>query len=175
MAKIGEIYTGLPGWGKAVVIIAAIGIPTVAGIAIYKGYKKREDAKKTTGNVAGHDLDLLAQAGIVPNYIHTQYLTWADEIQTALDSCGVGDPQATVINVFSQMKNEADVAALVEAFGDRVESPCWYSHPFNTFVSIFKDYPARGLSKWLQLSLSADNFDAINQILRNNGINFSWK
>ncbi len=105
-------------------------------------------------------------------------MTWADEIQTALDSCGVGDWQTTVINVFNQMKNEADVAALVQAFGDRSQSPCWYSHPYNAFVSIFKDAPARGLSYWLQNSLSTAgtaDFDTINQSLRDKGINFSWQ
>ncbi len=171
--RFSEIYDPLPAWGKFLVIAAAVTIPTVVGISIYNGIKRRQAAKTSVPNVAQHDLELLAQGGIVPSYMHSQYLGWADSIAKALDYCGTGDFQTTIINIFDQMRNAADVVALINAFADREQNPCWYSHPFNTFSSYFK-VPHGDLTWWLKSGgLTQDDIDTINKNLSDKGINYT--
>lgn len=176
-SKFIEFWSGLPPWAKGVSLVGTLGVLTVAGFKIYNSVKNKSAQQKAGGQTvddAGQDLGKLASQGMYASYLGTQYATWADEIKTCLDYCGQDGYQTTISNIFDQMKNTADVLQLVQAFGVRTLNPCWYNHPFNTLTSYFSSSSFQGgLGWWLQNSLTQDDYDAINQGLKNKGINFT--
>ena len=175
--RFGEVWDGLPPWAKGVTIVATLGIVTFIGYEIWSSYKSKTAAKAAGGSSvddAGNDLSKLASSGIYPSYLGTQYATWADTIQTALDGCGQDGFEQTVAGIFAQLKNASDVLQLIQAFGVRVQNPCWSRHPFNDLESVFKPTAFQGgLMWWLGQSLTADDFAAINTDFQNRNIKFT--
>ena len=175
--RFGEVWDGLPPWAKGVTIVATLGIAAFIGYEVWSHFKAKAAVKAAGGGTvddAGNDLGKLAASGIYPSYLGTQYATWADTIQTVLDGCGQDGFEDTVKGIFAQMKNTSDVLQLIQAFGVRVQNPCWLRHPLNDIESIFKPTAFQGgLMWWLGQSLTSDDFAAINADFQNRNINFT--
>lgn len=108
---------GIPGWGKAVLYIGGLGLAAIVGYKIYKGIAKKLqslDDFKEAGAVKD-ELKNLADAGIKPTMSEDKYLTKANQIHTAMD--GYGTNVAAIISAIGTLNNDADMLALIKAYG----------------------------------------------------------
>lgn len=92
---------------------------TIIGIGVYALYKLGAAiAKKLTLDNANKDIIDAQKAGQTASYPSATYSQLADKIYAAVMYTWGTDEQA-IYDVFSQMKNNLDVAMLIKAFGKR--------------------------------------------------------
>lgn len=96
---------------------------------------------------AGSELAALNVTGVKPTYTDASYKIAADKLYVAMK--GMGTDEASIFEVFSKMKNDADMIKLELAFGVR------------------DNYD---LTAWLKGDLSAADIATLNQLLINKGI-----
>jgi len=125
-----QSFTGLPPWAKGVIAVAIIG---GIGYIAYKFLKAPGKIKEGQGNrqeenSANKDLDKLISAGKGPTLSKTQYLQYANQLQSAMD--GYGTDNGAILKIFANVKNEADVLAIITAYGIRkISSGTWNPEP----------------------------------------------
>lgn len=154
----------MPPWAKGVAGVALLGIAVALGLTIKNTIKTARDKKKSaeTAKAASTELDTLAKNGVKPSYTQTQYKIWAD----ALFECYNGYGTCTGDTIFVKMKNDADVLALVLAYGSRTIS----SGKWNVFVADTQG----GLSVAIRSELSVSQIEALNKILSSKGIKYQF-
>lgn len=109
-----EITTGLPPWAKGVLAIGIVG-----GIA-YAIFRLTKKGSALNPSEATKDIKKLQEAGQVPSYMDAQYKGFADAIYAARQCNNIfGTNEDAIYSVFRSMKNDVDVAKLIEAFGNR--------------------------------------------------------
>jgi len=158
-----KYYEGLPPWGKAITIIGI-------GAAAYFIYQKISgsvnkskntmDAKKTLDKISS-DLKDLTSVGVKPSYSDSQYKLWADRAYT----CYAGWGTCSGDTIFVNMKNDADILKLIEAFGVKtIPSGTWNPAPdfTGTLPMIISD------------ELSAKDIASINSLLAKKGIKYKF-
>ncbi len=161
-----KYYKDLPGWGKGLVVIGTLGALTAAyfaGRGIYNSIKDKIAAGKAGATVkdATTQLVVLATAGVLPSYADTQYKIWAD----AMDSCYQGWGTCTGDTIFVNLKNDADILKLIQAFGVRtISSGKWNPEP-----DFMGDLPGV-----IRNELSGSDIDSINQSLAEKGITYKF-
>jgi len=115
----GETFNGLPGWAKGVVAVIGTGVTVLIGWGIYSAVKSRikhaGDYKEQ--NEVKDDLVVLSGQGVKPSYKDSQYATWASQLFSAFE--GYQSDESAVYRVFVNMKNDADVLKLINAYGIR--------------------------------------------------------
>lgn len=164
MAKvnIASKWSELPPWAKGVTAIVGAGVLIALGLTaknFIQEYLKNAEDKKTVG-AAKSELKTLAAAGIKPTYKDTQYKIWAD----AADQCYQGIGTCTGDTIFKNLKNDADLLKLIEAFGVR-----------NISSGIFLVPDSSGdLAKIMRSELSANDLNAINDQLAKQGITYKF-
>jgi hypothetical protein len=137
--KLLRVYEDLPSWARGIVIVGGLGIAYIVGTNIVKMVKSAsaaaDDAQKQ--NQINNDLNKLSKNGVEPSYDESQYQSWADSIQGALQGCdysfsivdfGVLTSGGTYIwNILSQLNNDADFLSLSRAYGsNRTITKHWY-------------------------------------------------
>jgi len=165
MAKNGfyKYYESLPPWGKAVVVIGI-------GAGVYVAYKRftdtaakrklSEEAKKTLKDVSGGIKDL-ENKGVKQSYPDAQYKIWAD----SAFSCYAGWGTCSGDTIFVNLKNDADVLKLIQAFGVRtIPSGKW--NPLPDFTG--------NLPQVMRDELSASDIASINSLLSKKGITYKF-
>ena len=159
-----KYYTELPPWGKGVAII---GIGAAAYFLFQKinatatNVKKNADAKKSLSEVTD-DISELNKNGVKPSYTDSQYRSWADSLFTCFEGFGTCFGYMTI---FQNMKNDADVLKLIQAYGVRT-IPSGKFNPMPDF---------RGtLPQALRDEVQTINIWGINQILKNRGITYKF-
>lgn len=105
------------------------------------------------------DLHGAVPSGQVPTFPLGSFVIWADELEQALMG-GMGEDEETVFRVFNLQCNEADVEALVRQFG--VRTP--WNNPFASGT----------LPQAIIYYLDPEEVAMINDILRHNGVQFSF-
>jgi hypothetical protein len=93
--------------------------------------------------------DAIAETGKQPSYSDSQYRVMAEQLYAAMK--GWGTNEESIYNVFRQMKSRVDVLKLIDAYG-------------------VKD--GEDLVTWLNGDLWS--FTKINQILRDNGVDYTF-
>ena len=123
----------------------------IAGVAIYFGYKlvKKLGGNKTISETKQDIAEL--QKTQKQTFLDSQYAAYAGVLFIAMD--GLGTDENAVYRVFTAMKNDLDVAKLIEAFGVRKEQT---------------------LPEWIQDDLSSDEMDQVNKILASKGIKYRF-
>jgi len=177
-SKFLEFWDGLPPWAKGVALVGTLGVLTVVGFKINTAIKNKaaEKSNAQTTSDAQQDSAKLTAQGINPSFLGSQYASWSDQLQEAMNSCGQDGWEQDVLNIFKQLLNTQDVLMLISAFGVRTLNPCWYSHPVNTFESFFSSSSFKGnLNWWLQQCLSTTDFDTVNSYLSAQGINYTFQ
>lgn len=159
-------WTSLAPIARTLIIIAIIVLVFLIIFWIRKAMKK-----STLNANFNQDYQTLTQeSGQKPTYLATNYQTFADKIYAA--GCyGLfcyGTDEEAMYDVFRQMKNDLDVLLLVKAFGLREERG-----------GICIPIPGTGecaipLGEWLATELSADGIKEINDILKKNGLTFTF-
>jgi len=126
--------------------------------------QKTKGAKQELSDVTTTIANLQAQ-GIKPTYQPSQYSTWANELVKSFDGCGTD--WTVVKNVFSKLKNNLDLALLLDSYGIKTYDKCSLTE------SITGDFTG-SLSEALVDELDGDERDEINKLLMSNNINYSF-
>lgn len=163
-----QFYEGLPSWGKAIVVIGGGGIAWFGIINPARKLiiKKLDETKaQQTVNKFSSDVSSLSKQGIRPSYSDAQYKAWADKISSQFDGCdfsvailgGYSTSGQTVVDVLKLLKNDADFAKLVTAYGVRTYDQCgpftgnFTGDLFHAVSDELRDYEIQGLNNQLQL------------------------
>lgn len=99
--------------------------------------------------------DEISATGTTPSYPNNNYKMWADQLEVAM--YGAGTDEAMIYQVFSMMKNDADVIKLIDAFGSRKG---------------FLQWNATTLPQWIQGDLR--DRTELNNILKQKGISYRF-
>lgn len=159
--KAFEAFNELPAWAKgtmAVVVVGGIALFTMDTIKRIKA-----DAKKGEANAAKNELNKLAQKGILPTITESQAMGYTKQLVAAADDFGTDE--AKMYNVFSNLKNDADVYLLISTFGVQEWKGTWSSYFSNEMGT---------LSYLLSYELSSSEIAKINKTLADKGINYKF-
>lgn len=168
-------YKDLPPWAKGVVIVGGFALVGYVVIRAYNSIKASKDKKEALelADDAQNEINQLKAKGIRPTYTQPQYVSFADKIVIALDSCG--SDEQSVYNVFNAMKNKADVLNLISAFGVKYYQPCAATNPIS-YTRYLVDSKTFGgnLSVWLSFDLTRSEISKINKILEDKKIDYKF-
>lgn len=117
MKFLTDILTNKWFWvGTIGILIAVFVLPK-----IFKGKGKPsgEEVKdqEESSKAADTDLNELRKKGIYPTYTKTELTAKAETLFVAMNGCSTDN--STILRVFASLKNEADVVALIDAYGKR--------------------------------------------------------
>lgn len=173
-----EQYSKLPFWGKIIVWV-------VIAIIIYIIFKKimnliNSGKYRATVNQAQQALNQLAQQGVKPSYGQAQYGAFADTLQSSFQGCSAafspGDFWGTLEPVFKAMKNDADMYALIIAYGIRTVDRCGIgTGDFEGNLPATLGEKFSGIEgSFINGTFKDISIDEINKILRSNGLSFTF-
>lgn len=131
-------------------------------------------SESTNYNVAVNQsqtsINQLAQQGVHPSYGQAQYTLLANTIQQAMEGCGAAYDE-TLKPAFEKMKNDADIYALIKAYGVRTVDKCdWLTGDFIGDLASTLAHKFSGLEDYFQ----DGSISKINAILKKNGLTFSF-
>lgn len=168
-----ELYKKLPIWGQ-VIVWALIAF---TGYKIYQWAKRKYEAGNYQAPVAQAQtaLNQLAQQGIIPSYAQAEYSTSANSLQKIFEGCTLAGDSASgweiIEGVFGKMKNDADIYALIKAYGVRTTDKC------GLFTGDITADLATTISEHFSGSeqfLIKHSISDINDILKKNSIVFTF-
>src|SRR5882757_3604324 len=129
-----KAFMSQPKVARGIEIGLALVVTYFAARGIWKFIKTRLDTAKNqkTINDLKSDISALGNRGISPSFPDSQYQGWADKIQNQFDGCDFSVPALwsystsgqTLADIIVQLKNDADFAKLVTAFGIRTYDQC---------------------------------------------------
>ena len=166
MEKTGNFISSMPSWAKGV-----IGVGVMLGIGllsykIYTGIKARNEQKgsrQEESNVSNELKKLSGSDKTKPTLTPAQLSIFANSLSTAMD--GYGHNVTDIYRVFANMKNDADVLALIKAYGTRTLS----SGRFNPEPNY-----TGALGGAITLKLSTEEIDALNMMLAKSAIKYRF-
>jgi hypothetical protein len=174
-SKLLRVYEDLPSWARGIVIVGGLGIAYIVGTNIVKMVKAASSAADNAAkqNQIQNDLNKLNKNGVTPTYDDSQYESWADSIQGALQGCdysfsivdfGVLTTGGTAIwNVLKNLQNDADFLSLSKAYGSsRKVVKHWYCG--------YGDDVTGSMSSTLTRILNPYELGLINERLEKNGL-----
>ncbi|MGH2642309.1 MAG: hypothetical protein ACRDE2_00045 [Chitinophagaceae bacterium] len=164
-----QYYSTLTPTTKGIIVVSGVAVSLLIAYKIYAGLKAAK-LHNTEGMVASQsvsDLNYLIKNNIAPSYLDSQYETWSDELVNAFSGCGVDF--GTVLSVFNNLQNEADLVKLISTYGTRNYNKCmsW----IYIFGSGIKNY---SLPSAIGDKLSADQINQIDNILATKGIKYRF-
>lgn len=120
-------WSSLPGWARASIILTIV---TVALILVIWGGKKLikliTDKEGSSDKEDIYDVqkevNKLKREGAKFPHSQAQYSLWAASLNEAFDGCGTSN--GTWMTVFSEMKSDIDVLALIASYGKRDYDGC---------------------------------------------------
>lgn len=157
-----------------------------AGVAfaIYKIYmwiKRKIESGNYNAAVSQSQtaLNQLAQQGVRPSYGQAQYTTYANGLQGAFQGCSgslnASNFWSTVEPVFQAMKNDADIYALIKAYGVRKIDACgWLTGDFEGDLAGTLSEKFSGVEGTLIGGPSGKGISTINAALKSNGLVFTF-
>ena len=174
--QIFDWYNGLQPWARSVLIVGGSATLIYSVYSIIKSINAAKKEKEAQAELvqAVKDLSDLAAKGILPTYDTTQYTTWKDAIVSQFSGCDMSFPIAgsctpsflsnsgiTVYNIITDLKNDADFAALQLAFGTQTITKPFYCG---------SDVPNVKLSGAISSQLTTGEIACINNLLQAKGI-----
>jgi hypothetical protein len=134
--SVKSFYSDLPPVGKVLVVGAGL----FAAWKVYGLIVGHIDKKEDRQNVASYktELERLAAMGIYPSYSAAQYTSWANEIEESFSGCDpINLSSFTLIAILKKLKNDADFASLVTAWGVRSYPDClWGTVSGDLFTAV---------------------------------------
>lgn len=167
--KVYQYYQGLTPTTRGIIIIGGIAISAYIAYEIYNGLHKAKILNATGQEAAQSvaDLNYLMDNGISPSYVNSQYETWAGELVSAFSGCGVDFN--TVLQVFNNIQNEADVAKLISTFGTRTYDKCM------SWIILFGSKTVnQSLGQAMAYKLSSEQLNQIDNILASKQIKYRF-
>lgn len=177
--KVYNFYKELPPWAKGVIVVGGAAVVYFTATRIFRNIKNarnKRDAKKTQSEVKS-ELAQLQQQGIKKSYPDSQYNAWADKIEKQFDGIDwkqnwfdkdvpiIGQWSGSgksVAEIFKQLKNNADLLALVAAYGVRTYDQ----------AGVFTGDFTGNLYQAIQDELDKGEIDALNALLRKKAITY---
>lgn len=171
-------FKSLPWYGQIILVLIAL-------VILYYFVWKPIKAKLSSGNYQAAvnqsqtALNQLAQQGVKPSYGEAQYTSYANSLTSAFDGCtGAKDANAfwaILEPVFGAMKNDADVYALIKAYGVRTFDKCGYfSGDFTGDLAASLGEKFSGTEGWVIATGAGKGKAYINDILKKNSIVFTF-
>lgn len=133
------------------------------GWLFYDIFIKKSSSDDKKESEMNQELLQLQQEATYPD---SQYYTFADELESAMENAGTDEE--TIYRVFRKIKNNKDYLYLQKAFGKRT-----YSGELFGGLTSLVDPTEDSLEQWLQNELSAEEITKVNKILSNNNVNYS--
>lgn len=166
-------FLKLPKWLQIVIVIVII----ILAYLIYRWVKTKASSGNYNAavNQSQTALNQLATQGVTPSYGQAQYTGYANALQEAFSGCSAvwnsDSFQEKVEQVFSAFKNDADVYALISAYGVRTIDKCGaFTGDFTGDLSATLAYKFSGVEgAFIRFSISD-----INNIMKKNGIVYSF-
>jgi hypothetical protein len=108
-----KYYKDLPPWAKGVVVVGSLGMAYIIGSKIYAGLKpKPKEIKNIENDIS--DLETKMKA----SYGDAAYDGYANTIYEA-QRTSMGNDSGTIMDVALLMRNNLDLAKLIQAYGTR--------------------------------------------------------
>lgn len=167
--KVYQYYQGLTPTTRGIIIIVGIGASLYIAYKVYKGIKiaKLNNASNLAAGQALGDTSYLSEHGINPSYVNSQYETWSGELVSAFNGCGTDFN--TVLNIFNNIQNEADLTKLISSYGTRKFNKCM------SWIHFFGDSQwDQNLGAAMANKLSSNELNQINNILASKGIKYRF-
>lgn len=158
----------LPGWAKGVIAVTITGGVVIGAIYAAKGLKKllTSDARHQKDEVKETSDDLVtlnSSSATKQSISKSQAESYANSLQQLMD--GYGSDEQQIKDIWYHVKNDADVLAIIKAFGIRTISS-GYLNPEPDFKGTL---PAA-----LRSELSSYWIDKINEIFKNKKIKYRF-
>lgn len=172
MASVYERYYERQPGAVKVIVVAGLGL---LGYSLYRSIKRNIDEKnaRQAADAAGGELAQLAAAGVYPTYTESEFYNFVHTLAEAMNGCGTDE--SAIFDVFSKMRNAADVRKLVVSFDIQYYRPCAASDPISYGIYQFNDKAYGGdLATWLSYDLSSSDIARINSILSSKGIEYQF-
>jgi hypothetical protein len=156
-----QAYNDLDGITRAVIALTALAGTVFAVVAVVGVVKNAKDVsgEKQQLNTSKSELKKLNDMGIKQSWPDSQYLTWANNMQDALQGCSID--AISMLNVLGKLNNDADWLKLSEAFGIREVKGCALAS--NRKVTL------QGALSW---KLIGDEIENVNAYLKKRGIRY---
>jgi hypothetical protein len=104
--------------GLAAAVLLIVILPKIWKKKDIPGKNTPEGKDQSASSVTADDeLKRLAKKGVLPTLTPTDLRMKAEALHAALDGCGTDD--TAILRIFGSMKTEADVYALINAYGVR--------------------------------------------------------
>jgi len=135
----------------------------IGGLAVIVIYFlfRRKNLLPTKAEAATTSELITEQATTAATYPNSQYQTWANQLETAMDDLFTDND--TVFAVFKNLKNNTDYLKLFQAFGTRKYTggvlPGWANDSWD-------------LGQWIVEEMPQDKIDQINRDLASKGITY---
>jgi|694.fasta_scaffold01037_25 hypothetical protein len=164
--KAFEVWSGLPTWAKGTIAVGGLAVIYFAGRGIWKriiqNINKQKDLKVQYDAKA--EERQLAQQGIKRTLSDSQLQAMCQKIVEAFDGCGT--TEESVYQVMKQMKNKADVLALISTYGIRKYDQCNWNEGFGD-----NEYT---LPRAIESELDSSELSELNKILSSKRIDFKF-
>jgi hypothetical protein len=156
-------------WFKSLNLIVQIGIVIglfIAGRYVWKWAKKQFRTKGQIMELTDITTQIsnLQGQGQKASFPSSQYSTWANQLAEAFNGCGTSDQAWR--GIFTSIKNDLDLALLIEAYGVREFDECNWEFNFGDFKGT--------LSEALVHELDGDELIEVNDLLKSKGIKSSF-
>lgn len=164
-------FKNLPLWLQIVIVVVVAYILYL----IYQWIKRKAEAGNYNAavNQSQTALNQLAQQGIYPSYAQAQYTSMSNALQGAFTGCGTAY-DSVLVPTFTQMKNEADIYALIKNYGVRDFDECGWG-TFNGDLAAALVYKLTGFTFCPPNNLlCTGGLSGINKILKDNGLLFQF-
>jgi hypothetical protein len=159
-------FNGLPSWAKGTVVVAGTLTAIVGGFFLIRAVSKTIQGIKagSDGRTIGGDLKELNKDTETRQTISdSQAVGFANRIFVAMD--GNGTDENAILDVFTNVKNDADVLAIIKAFGTKklTNSLLWSEVVYQG-----------GLAGAIQDELDAGDINKLNMSLEKKGIKYKF-
>lgn len=164
---------------KPILFLIVVAIIIFVLYKVISGAIRKAKAKSNynaTVNEAQTGLTQLAAQGVTPSYGEAQYSTWANAIEQGFSGCGAGW-SAVLKPTLLEMKNDADVYALIQKYGVRTIDECgWGTFEGDLGATIgYKFSGFRFCDAWFNPTCEKCGcVSEINKILKSKGIVFQF-
>lgn len=157
-----ESFQGLPQWAKGIIAIAVIGGIAYVGYKIYDAFSTGAIAQRKEGKEEESELKTLIKSGNPPTLSRAELIAKANQLQAAFN--GIGHDFNGIIRVFIQVKNYADLLALISVYGVR---------KINSGIYLVPDFEGT-LPQAITKECSPEEVGVINKELGKKGIAYRF-
>lgn len=168
-----DIFKNIPWWAWLIILAVIIyGVyRLIKYLTVTLPQSKNYTATVTNANT---ELNNLASQGISPSLPQANYNGMANALQTTFTGCGI-DWNGVIVPTFQQMKNDADVYALISNYGVRTFDECGWG----SFTGDLASALAYKLSFTTLDFNPSDLFNdrsvaGVNKILKQNGLTYQF-